>query len=219
MDNEVKNENNKKSKIRSIGKIIKKLPSVLKIILVILAIVLIFYIGGVWKSIITNQTKTTKLGLENVGELVTQTAYLTIVQDTEEHREFFDLFEIPFTQSRQIFSYDVQVDASVDFSKIAYEIDKNKDNPKIKIKLPHAKIYKTSIDNESLKVYLDKESLFSRIDLSEHNEAMKQLTEQGAKDAEANGLLKAGDENAKRLIETFFKSNGYEDYQFEYEYI
>lgn len=219
MENEVKNENDKKSRIKNIWKIIKKLPSAIKIVLVILIIALIFYIGGIWKSVITNQTKTTKLGLENVGELVTQTAYLTIVQDTEEHREFFDLFEIPFTQSRQIFSYDIQVDASVDFSKITYEIDGNKDNPKIKVKLPHAKIYKSSIDNESLKIYLDEESLFSRIDLSEHNEAMKQLTEQGIKDAEANGLLKAGDENAKKLIETFFKSNGYEDYQIEYEYI
>ncbi len=219
MENEVKNENDKKSRIKNIWKIIKKLPSAIKIVLVILIIALIFYIGGIWKSVITNQTKTTKLGLENVGELVTQTAYLTIVQDTEEYREFFDLFEIPFTQSRQIFSYDIQVDASVDFSKITYEIDGNKDNQKIKVKLPHAKIYKSSIDNESLKIYLDEESLFSRIDLSEHNEAMKQLTEQGIKDAEANGLLKAGDENAKKLIETFFKSNGYEDYQIEYEYI
>ncbi len=219
MKNEVKNENDKKSRIKNIWKIIKKLPSAIKIVLVILIIALIFYIGGIWKSVITNQTKTTKLGLENVGELVTQTAYLTIVQDTEEHREFFDLFEIPFTQSRQIFSYDIQVDASVDFSKITYEIDGNKDNQKIKVKLPHAKIYKSSIDNESLKIYLDEESLFSRIDLAEHNEAMKQLTEQGIKDAEANGLLKAGDENAKKLIETFFKSNGYEDYQIEYEYI
>ena len=72
------------------------------------------------------QTKTTKLGFEDVGELVVQTGYLTVVQDNRKNREFFNLFEIPFTESRQIFSYDIEIDASVDFTKITYDAKKEK---------------------------------------------------------------------------------------------
>ena len=185
---------------------------------VVLMIVIAFGIGIICSSIFKTTAKTTKLGLEDVGELVTQTGYLTVVQDNKEHRNLFNLIEIPFTESRQIFSYDIEIDASVDFSKITYEIKDEKNE--ITIKLPHAKIYKATLNTESLRVYLDSESLFSRIDLTENNEALKTMQEQGIKDAEANGLLDAADENAKRLIEGFIKSNNkYKEYKIVYEYI
>ena len=171
-----------------------------------------------FSSVSTSQTKTTKLGLENVGELVTQTAHLTIVQDSKENRKLFNAFEIPFTESRQIFSYDIDVDASVDFAKITYTT--NKDKNEIVVKLPHSKIYKATLKTDSLKVYLDQESLFSRIDLTEHNEALKTMEEQGIKDAEANGILNAADENTKKLIDGVIKSNKkYKEYNIVYEYI
>ena len=142
---------------------------------------------------------------------------MTIVRDTEEHREFFDLFEIPFTESRQIFSYDIQVDASVNFSEITNTIDDDK--KEIKIEMPHAKIYKATIDNDSLKVYLDQESLFSRIDLNEHNQAVTEMKEQGIKDAEANGILELAERNAENLITNFMKTNGKnKDYNIVFEY-
>ncbi len=82
------------------------------------------------------------------------------------------------------------------------------------------KIYKTTLNTDSLKVYLDTESLFSRIDLKEHNDALNAIKEQAATDAKSNGTLEAGDNNAKRLVESFIKENSrYKDYSFSYEYI
>ena len=72
----------------------------------------------------TPAPKTTKLGFENVGQLVTQTAYLTVVKDNKKNIDFFNLFKIPFTETRKIFSYDIEVDAGVDFSKITYDVEK-----------------------------------------------------------------------------------------------
>lgn len=206
------NENKIKNKIPKI-----KLHKIIKYIVIAVILIVVFSSGAFFSSVINGQTKTTKLGFENVGELVTQTAYMTIVRDTEEHREFFDLFQIPFTQSRQIFSYDIQIDASIDFSKITNTIDDDK--KEIKIEMPHSKIYKATIDNDSLKVYLDKESLFSRIDLTEHNDAVKEMKEQGIEDAKANGILELAEKNAENLIGTFLKTNGkIKDYNITFEY-
>lgn len=205
-------ENKRRNKFPKI-----KIHKIIKHIIIAVILVLVFSSGALFNSVLNGQTKTTKLGFEDVGELVTQTAYMTIVRDTEEHREFFDLFEIPFTESRQIFSYDIQVDASVNFSEITNTIDDDK--KEIKIEMPHAKIYKATIDNESLKVYLDKESLFSRIDLNEHNQAITEMKEQGIKDAEANGILELAERNAENLITNFMKTNGKnKDYNIVFEY-
>lgn len=197
---------------------IKAVPIVIKIVVVIAILLGVFYLGNACSSVINLQTKSTKFGLKDVGELVTQTAYVTVVTDNKENKELFNKFEIPFTESRQIFSYDVEVDVSVDFSEISYTVDN--ENKEIKVSLPHSKIYKTTLNTDSLKVYLDTESLFSRIDLKEHNDALNAIKEQAATDAKSNGTLEAGDNNAKRLVESFIKENSrYKDYSFSYEYI
>ena len=197
---------------------IKTVPIVIKIVVVIVILLGVFYLGNACSSVINLQTKSTKFGLKDVGELVTQTAYVTVVTDNKENKELFNKFEIPFTESRQIFSYDVEVDVSVDFSEISYTVDS--ENKEIKVSLPHSKIYKTTLNTDSLKVYLDTESLFSRIDLKEHNDALNAIKEQAATDAKSNGTLEAGDNNAKRLVESFIKENSrYKDYSFSYEYI
>lgn len=211
-------ENNQKSKFSSIKKSLLKTPKILKYVITIVILIILIYHGTTIKSNFTTKTKTTKLGLEDVGELVTQTCYVTVVEDSKVNRDFFNLFDIPFTESRQIFSYDVEVDASVNFSDISYM--PNEDNNEIIIKLPHAKIYKSTLNLFSLKVYLDSESLFSRIDLEKQNEALKAIEKQAVTDARANGIIEAADKNAKTLISGLIKSNyKYKEYKIVYEYI
>ena len=204
------NENKTKKSIKELSKIIKCF-----ILIIIFAI--IFYSGTLFKSVIINQNKTTKLGFENIGELVTQKCNLSIIGDIKEHKELFNV-KIPFTESRQIFSYNISVDASIDFAKIKIKI--NNDKKQIIVEIPHAKVYSATIDDESLKVYIDDESLFTRIDLQEHNDERIKLKEQGIEDAKANGLLKLAEENAERLIQGFIKQNSlYKDYTILFEYI
>ena len=204
------NENKTKKSIKELSKIIKCF-----ILIIIFAI--IFYSGTLFKSVIINQNKTTKLGFENIGELVTQKCNLSIIGDIKEHKELFNV-KIPFTESRQIFSYNISVDASIDFAKIKIKINNGK--KQIIVEIPHAKVYSATIDDESLKVYIDDESLFTRIDLQEHNDERIKLKEQGIEDAKANGLLKLAEENAEKLIQGFIKQNSlYKDYTILFEYI
>lgn len=206
----------KEKKTRGIAS--KYIKMVIFGILILVSVFVVFYLGVRMSSNFKTQEKTTKLGLEDVGELVTQTCYTTVLEDSKNNRDFFKLFDIPFTESRQIFSYDFEVDASVDFAAIKYSVDDEKQE--IKVVLPHAKVYKTTLNPKSFKVYLDSESLFSRIDLEKHNKAVKKMEEQATKDCVSNNILDAADSNAQKLLEGFIKGNlTYKEYKIIYEYV
>ena len=190
--------------------VLNKGITVLKYVtIVVIAIAAVQITANLRTKYETPAPKTTKLGFENVGQLVTQTAYLTV---------FFNLFKIPFTETRKIFSYDIEVDAGVDFNKIKYDVDN--DNKQIKIKTPHAKIYKAKINTDSFRAYLDSDSIFTKINMSEHNESLKKMEEQAVKDAEANNMLKLADENAKKIIKGLVNSSDeYKEYNVIFEYL
>ena len=209
-----------KEVIKEIKKSKSRSPSLLTIVICVIAFLVLF--GGVGlgiTKIFETQEKVLKLGLEDVGELVTQTCHTVVLEDSREARSFFDLFEIPFTESRQIFSYDFDVDASIDFSKIEIEnIDDNK--KEITVKLPHAKIFKTVLLPNTFKSYLDSSSLFSRIDLTEHNEALLKMESSAETQCLASNLLQRADENAQLLLSAMIKSEKkYKKYNIVFNYI
>ncbi len=219
---EIKDENvvkEKSSKNGGVKNIFNKY--IFKIVFGIVIVILlagVFILGVKTSYKFTTQEKTTKFGLENVGILVTQTCYTTVLEDSKVNRDFFNLFDIPFTESRQIFSYDFEVDAAIDFDQI--DITKIDDENKIvEISLPHAKLYKTTLNPASFKVYLDSESLFSRIDLQKHNEAVQKMQEQAQNDCIANKVLSSSDTNAQKLINGIIKGNvKYKEYKINFTY-
>ena len=164
--------------------------------------VLIFIGVGIGKSF-SAESKTTKLGFEDIGELATQAAYCTEVNVTEASRSLWGM-EIPFTQSKYIYSYDVEIKAGMDFSAIEWNIDEK--NSVITVKLPAIKVLSNEPDLDSLKIYHEEESIFRQISLEENNEALAALKETAEKDAVANGLLENARANAETILTTFFGS-------------
>lgn len=212
-------KNEKKDSVwNKIGKMFNMIPKIGRTIILVAIALLIVYIGLTTSSNFRTNTKATKFGLQDMGELITQTAFVTIVQDSRDDRDFFNLFKIPFTESRMIFSYDFTVDASVNFERITYELDDEKNE--ITVKLPHASHYKTTPDFESQVIYLDQSNLFSRIELKEHNEAMIKMTNKATTTAIENNLLEAADKNAQKIISAMFKSDPKrKDYKVTYKYV
>ena len=214
MENEVDSISKKAGK-KIIGGAVKKYVIIALAIILIIALLII---GFKFSSNFISSGKSVKLGFENVGKLVTQECYITRVEDSEDNVDFFKLFDIPFTKSRQIFSYNFKVNAVVNFEKIKYNIDDNK--KEIIITLPHAEVADIIRDEDSLKVYLDQGNLFSRIDLKEQSKASKKMEEEAVRDCEANGFLENADKNAKTLIGTFIKSEAkYKNYNVTYSYV
>ena len=170
-----------------------------KVLLVFVGIALIGLLAIGIKTTFKTDGKTTKLGFEDIGVLATQAAYCTNVKVFDKSRDLFGI-DIPFTQSKYIYSYDTIIKAGIDFQDIQWNI---KDNT-IHVTLPKAKVISNEINLDSFKVYHEAESIFTQIKLSESNEALKELKQEAQKDAIANGLLENAQNNAKIIIEGFF---------------
>ncbi|MFQ6805246.1 MAG: DUF4230 domain-containing protein [Lachnospiraceae bacterium] len=138
--------------------------NIIKIVIVLVIIAALIF--GVSRYFSTG-TKTTTIGFENIGELATQAAYSTEVNVTEASRELFGL-SIPFTQSKYIYSYDVEIKAGMDFGEIVWQLNDHT----IEVSLPETKVLSTQIDLDSFEVYLEDESIFREITLEENNEAL-----------------------------------------------
>lgn len=173
--------------------ITKKVITIIVAVLIIAAVVL-----GVSKKFMTDN-KTTKIGFEDIGELATQSAYCTEVNVTEAARELFGL-TIPFTESKYIYSYDIEIKAGFDFEEIEWEEKGNT----IEVRLPEAEILSSEIDLDSFKIYHEDESIFREITMSENNEALKSMKENAEKDAVENGLLENARSNAEEILTGFF---------------
>lgn len=153
------------------------------------------------KSNLTIDSTGSRLGFEDIGELSTQSAYTTEVSLIKDFRTIFGL-EIPFTQSKYIYSYDVQMKAGLDFSKITWKVDNDKNI--IDVSLPPAKILSNELVIDSFKVYHEEESLFQRINLEENNKNISNMLENAQKTALKNGFLENAQKNAEKILEPYF---------------
>ena len=181
----------------------KKIVMILVIILLIVGILI-----GI-RSVITSESKTTKIGFEDIGELATQSAYCTAVNVTDDWRKLFGM-KIPFTQSKYIYSYDFEIKAGYDFKEIKWT-EKDK---KIVVTLPKVKVLSNEIDLESFEVYHEKESIFSPITLDESNESLENLKKTAQDDAIENGLFENARSNAETILTGFF-ANVYDMDEYE----
>lgn len=172
------------------------------IVLIALVVVLAITVVGLgFKVSHTTESKTTKLGFEDIGEFATQSAYCTEVSATANARKLFG-HNLPFTQSNIVFSYDVVIKAGYDFSAITWDVH----DTTITIKLPEVKVLSCEVKEDSFKKYVEDESIFTPFTLDDNNNAMKALKETAQTDAIANGLYENARSNAETMLTTFFSS-------------
>lgn len=194
---ERKNRKEKKTKNSKVSRFVSRnFGTILKLALLI---VIVAAIGVGVRVINVSESKTTKIGFEDIGEMATQSAYCTEVNVTEDAKELYGM-RIPFTQSKYIYSYDIVIKAGYDFNEIEWK-EKNKT---IEVKLPEAKVLSNELDMDSFKVYHEKESIFSKITLEENNDAVKKMKLNAQENAIANGLLENARSNAETMLTGFF---------------
>ena len=163
-----------------------------------------FIFGGKMKEDqMQHESKMTKFGFEDIGELATQEMIGTVVHTEKTAQSLFGM-EIPFTQSQYIYSYDFDIKAGYDFSYIKYEIKDEEENKEILIYLPEAKILSTEILTDSFEVYYEKESIFKRITLSDNNIALKDMKKLAEDNAVSNGIYEKAKSNAEIILKAFF---------------
>lgn len=187
----------------------------IKIGAIVLAVLIIgAAVGCLVTSHLTTETKTTKIGFEDIGELDTQVAYCTVVDVIDDPREILGV-EVPFTKSKYIYSYDVVVKAGLDFEKM----DWKETGGKIKVKMPEVYVTDSYIDEKSGRIYHEEESIFSPITLEEQMLARAELVETGMNDAIVNGLYDKAKENAEKMLTSFFRQHDeYKDKEIVFEW-
>lgn len=197
MESKENKEQQEKKKSKTL-KILKH-PLTRKILVLILVAIASGFIAIGIKDVFISESKTTKIGFENIGEFATQSAYCTQINVTDSSRELFGN-KIPFTQSKYIYSYNITIKAGYDFSQIQWNIK----GDTIEVKLPEVKILSSEIDLDSFKVYHEEESIFNKITLSENNEALKKLQNEAQTQAIQNGLYDNARTNAETMLKSFF---------------
>lgn len=203
-ENEITDKRNKKLK----KKIIKYMSIVLIALLAIVAVI----IG--YRKLDDSDSKTTKIGYEDIGELATQEAYCTEVNVTESAKELWGV-KLPFAQSKYIYSYDFVIKAGFDFGEIKWK-EKNK---KIVVTLPEVSVLSAEPVDDSFKVFHEQESIFMQIKLEENIEDIENMKQNAVENAIANGLYDNAKANAETILTGFFE-NVYDpdEYQIKFVY-
>lgn len=170
---------------------------------VIAMIVLALLFGSVGfglKSVFYTYGKTNTLGFKNIGELATQAAYSSNTRVDNDDIDFFGI-SIPFTKTRHIYSYDTIIKAGIDFGDV--DLSVNELTKEIKIELPEVKVLSKEIDEESLEVYLEEDSIFTKVSLKDQSEAKTEMLNLAQQDAIDNGLLDNAKDNAETMLTQF----------------
>lgn len=179
-----------------------------KFVGVVLAIVIILFIGAfsykIYSDYIERQnepvvsTMDFQGSLNDIGELATAEYGYRITQIADKPNKTVIGLEIPFTDSKVIYSYAGVIKAGVDFEEIEVNVDEAKGV--ITIDLPEVKILSSEIDTDSLIVYDEKYSPFNTFTFEDMNLSIDNLKDNTEKSAVSEGLLDRGKENAERII-------------------
>lgn len=169
---------------------------------VLIALVLIGGSCAITSAVVRTSvaSKTTSFGLKNIGELATQSGFYTNVQVIKKSQEIWGA-QIPFTQSKYIFSYDGQIKAGLDFGDVDVKVDALAKT--VRVTLPEIRILSTEIDENSLEIYDESKNIFTPLSLDDVNESLIELKEEAQQTAIDNGLLEQARTNAELLISGF----------------
>ena len=203
-DNEAMKEAKKHTKKRSLLSLhFPGLKTIINIIIIALLVIALIYTKKTASTSYQTDGKVTQIGFENIGELATQSVTTTSVRVETKDRKLFNI-SIPLTESKYIYTYNTNIKAGINFSGVTWSLGDTEDTKhNIYVTVPEVKTLSADLDLDSFKVLHESTSIFTPITLTEHNDALKQLTDEALNDAIANGLYEKALENAKTLLSSF----------------
>lgn len=198
---------NTEKKLGLLSKLPKKAIGALVLALILVAVGI-----GLGERFFTD-TKTTKLGFENIGELATQASYVTEVSVIDKSVVVWKV-ELPWTKSKYIFSCDFIIKAGFDFKKTDWDVIGNT----IKVTLPEVKVLSREMVRDSTKVFHEDSNIFTPNTLENNLDALKEMEQNAEATAIENGLLDNAKANAETILTGFF-GNKFDMGKYEIEFI
>ena len=183
-------------------------------------IVIIFgsYFIGMKGGLLKTETKVSSDIIKNqilsVKELTTLKYKYTNVGSFENQQEFYGM-KLPFTQKKFIISYDGEVNAGINLEEA--KVSLNEADKKINIQIPHAVILNHVIDEDSLTIFDEKNSIFNQLEIKDFSDFRKDEMKKVEKELEEKGFLQEADQKTKEAIVEILKINPLlEDYTIEF---
>ena len=188
-------------------------------LLLLVAIVFVSYFLGMKGGVLNSETKVSSDIIKNqilsVKELTTLKYKYTNVGSFENQSEFYGM-KLPFTQKKFIISYDGEVNAGINLEEA--KVSLNDETKKIEIEIPKAEILNHVIDEDSLTIFDEKNSIFNQLEIKDFSDFRKDEMKKVEKDLEAKGFLEEADEKTKEAIVDILKINPQlEEYEVKFD--
>ena len=187
-------------------------------LLALIVIVFASYFFGMKNKLFDSKTKVSSDIIKNqilsVKELTTLKYKYTNVGSFENQQEFYGM-KLPFTQKKFIISYDGEVNAGINLEEA--KVSLNEADKKINIQIPHAEILNHVIDEDSLTIFDEKNSIFNQLEVKDFSDFRKDEMKKVEKELEEKGFLEEADEKTKEAIVEILKINPLlEEYTIEF---
>ncbi|WAA12224.1 DUF4230 domain-containing protein [Fervidibacillus halotolerans] len=187
---------------------------------IVLVIVLLFFAIFSIRSALTKEGTVTNTvssfaeQIQQLSSLTTAKAYMKAVVEQEDNELFGRKIDanIPGTKRKTLLIIPGEVTAGVDLSKVQEDdVQIDEERNIIQLTLPKAEIIQQpSLDFSKAQVYSSEGLFRGKADIEEGYEMAELAREQVLQEAIEQGLLQSAEEQAERVIGTFFRQFGYE---------
>ena len=194
----------------------KKFKQIILLSLVIVLLVGLAYFLGTRSGMIAKEREITSTlveeELQSVKELTSLKYKYTNVGSFENQSEFYGI-KIPLTLKKFIISYDGVINGGIDLEESQISVEEKK----IIIKLPKSKILSHEIDENSIKIFDEKNSIFNLLEIEDYSNFRKDQMEKVEKEAIEKGLLTEASERTKKAVVDLLNINPLiaEEYEIE----
>lgn len=143
--------------------------------------------------------------IQDVSELATLEYQYTNVGIVDGEKQFsFWNQKIPFTGKTAVIVMDGEIKVGIDCSKAEVDCDDKK--KEIVVKLPPSAILSNELDEKSMTVVEDEQSIVNKLTQEDHNNLRKQIKEKALENAKKSNVLEVADERAQLLIKDMIES-------------
>lgn len=176
----------------------------------LIAIILILALGAYIVSNLKSKEKisisseTVESSLKEAKELTTLKYNYKNVASYENSQEFHGI-TLPFTTKKFLYTYQGEINAGVDLDKA--RVDVNEASKIISVTLPQASILSHDIDENSVMVYDEKNSIFNPLKLEDYSDFRKEEEAKVEKEAIDKGLLEEAKEKSEKAVKELLDIN------------
>lgn len=176
----------------------------------LIAIILILALGAYIisnlksKEKISISSETVESSLKEAKELTTLKYNYKNVASYENSQEFHGI-TLPFTTKKFLYTYQGEINAGVDLDKA--KVDVNEASKIISVTLPQASILSHDIDENSVMVYDEKNSIFNPLKLEDYSDFRKEEEAKVEKEAIDKGLLEEAKEKSEKAVKEILDIN------------